>query len=296
MKNLLHPAALAALLFLQGPPAHALDGIRVTLLGTAAPEMPGGAPGPSALLEAGEETLIFDCGPGTRARLEQAGVPVRDLTAMFLSTLDPRRLEGCRELWRARAGEGGGGPLPVWGPNGTADLVGQFETASGLTPQSAAIGFDIVDNVVYQPEGVTVTAFVTDSGSLPSYGYRVDAMRRSVTLSGSTRYSENVARYARGVHLLLHEVAAGAGPDAAGLPQAHTSPEDAARIFRTARPYLAVYSQMLLIDVTPEDLLRRTRNLYRGAVEVGRDLLVIEIENEVQIRSAPSESRRTGTP
>jgi ribonuclease Z len=140
-----------------------------------------------------------------------------------------------------------------------------------------------------------VTAFVTDGGgNLPSFGYRVDAFKRAATLSGSTRYSENVVRYARGAHVLLHEVAAADAASAAQNAEilaAHTSPEDAARIFRAARPYLAVYTQMLLLGVTLEELVRRTRNAYRGALEVGHDLMVIEVQNEVQVRFTPSEPR-----
>jgi ribonuclease Z len=294
------PVACAAILALQAASVAAFEGIRVTLLGTGTPEAPNTGPGPSTLVEAGDEVMLFDCGPGTRRQLQQAKVALRQVTALFLSTLDARRIEGCRELWQERARNSGGGALPVWGPAGTAALVSRFESESGLEPRSAAIAFDIADNVVYQPENVTVTAFVTDDvGEGQSFGYRVDALRRSVTLSGSTRYSENVVRYARGAHVLVHEVAAvGAGAaassDAARLAAAHTSPEDAARVFRTARPYLAVYSQLLLFDVSQDELVRRTRNAYRGPLEIGRDLMVIEVQNEVQIRGEPSEPRGSG--
>lgn len=285
--------ALPAILVLFLPSAHAFDGIRVTLLGTSAQQAAAG-PGPSTLVETGDEVLLFDCGAGTRSQLERAGVALGDVTALFLSKLEPGRLQGCPELWRDRAKQGGGGALPVWGPEGTRALVDRFESEAGLASRSAALGFEIADNVVYQPEGLTVTAFVTDSGAgAASFGYRVDAVRRSVTLSGSTGYSENVIRYARGVQVLLHEVAAAAAgtPAEAQLRGGHTSPEEAARVFRAARPYLAVYSNMLLLGVSAEDVVRRTRNAYRGPVEAGRDLMVIEVQNEVQIRMAPSEPR-----
>jgi ribonuclease Z len=296
MRTAFSLAAICAAVALPAFPALAFDGIRVTLLGTGSPELPNAGPGPSTLVEAGEEVLLFDCGPGTMRRLEEAGLSLNDVTALFLSTLDSRRTQGCGELWKRRA-QAGLGALPVWGPAGTTGLVQQFDAESGLDPQSSAMGFDIEDNVVYQPEGVTVTAFVTESGDgSASYGYRVDAARRAVTLSGSTRYSENLIRYARGAHVLVHEVAAvgasaAASPDAQRLAAVHTSPEDAARVFRSARPYLAVYSQMLLLDVTTDELVRRTRNAYRGPVEAGHDLMVIEVQNEVQIRSQPSEPR-----
>ena len=119
-------AALLAFVALPAAPTLAFDGIRVTLLGTRTPELPGAGPGPSTLVEAGDEVLLFDCGPGTRQRLEEAGVALRDVTALFLSTLDARRMQGCRELWQGRA-HGTAGALPVWGPSGTTELVTRLE-------------------------------------------------------------------------------------------------------------------------------------------------------------------------
>ena len=75
---------------------------------------------------------------------------------------------------------------------------------------------------------------------------------------------------------------------------ARSSPEVAAKVLRAARPYLAVYSHIMLFDSSEEDLLRRTRHAYRGAVEIGRDLMVIEVQNEVQVRAFPSEGPRAG--
>jgi hypothetical protein len=40
--------------------------------------------------------------------------------------------------------------------------------------------------------------------------------------------------------------------------------------------------------------MRRTHRSYRGAVAIGRDLMVIEVQNEVQVRSSPSEGPRAG--
>jgi ribonuclease Z len=248
------------------------------------------------LIEAGGEVLLIDCGPGTVQRLDQAGVALSELTAVFLTSLDPAHISGCRELWSAR--HRAGRPLPpVWGPEGTQALLRDVDREYGATGQPSE-AYDVADNVTYQPEGVTVTAFVTDYPlASQAFGYRVDANRRSVTVSGSTRYSENLIRYARGAHVLVHEVAAAsaqslAGGDVRRIVEMHTSPEEAGKVFRAARPYLAVYSHIMLFDMSEEDLMRRTRRSYRGAVEIGRDLMVIEVQNEVQVRSSPSDGPR----
>jgi ribonuclease Z len=142
---------------------------------------------------------------------------------------------------------------------------------------------------------VRVTAIVADYPPVAqAFGYRVDYGGRSVVLSGATRFSENMIRAARGVNVLIHGVAAADPATLDGSAQiravitTHTSPEEAAKVFRAARPYLAIYSPQLLFGISEGELLRRTRSIYRGSLEMGYDLMVIEIQKELQIRSVPS--------
>lgn len=68
---------------------------------------------------------------------------------------------------------------------------------------------DFTGGVVYEKNGVKITAFEVDHGRVkPAYGYRIDYAGRSVVLSGDTRFNENVIRFSQGVDLLVHEVAA----------------------------------------------------------------------------------------
>jgi ribonuclease Z len=299
-------ALLAALI---APPACAFDGIRVTLLGTGGPLPAVERSGPSTLVEAGDEVLLFDCGRGVTQRLAQVGMPLKDIDAVFLTHLHSDHTVGFPDLWLTGWLRGRPDPVLVFGPAGTEDMMRHLEQAFhadiasrlNASPEAAAIdAHDIVENVVYRTDDVTVTAFVVDHGSIvPAYGFRVDYQgRRSVVISGDTRYSENLIRNARGVQLLVHEVAA-ADPEllrsserVRNIIGIHTTPEEAGRVFRQARPFLAIYSHIVLFDVSEDELLRRTRAQYPGALQVGRDLMVIEIQNEVQVRAAPSDERR----
>jgi len=290
-------SALAAIWFGLASPAIAFEGIRLTLLGAGSASQSGTRPGSVTLIEAGDEVLLMDCGPGTVQRLEQAGVGLSELTAVFLSSLDPALVEGCRELWSAER-NAGRQPPAVWGPQGVRAFFDDIdrERRPDEPPTDA---HDLVDNIIYQADGVTVTAFVTDNPAVPqSFGYRVDAFRRSATVSGHTRYSENLIRNARGAHVLLHEVAAASTQSLSAEAvrrtlEGHTSPEDAAKVFRAVRPYLAVYAPVVLFGLSEDDLLRRTRRAYAGPLEIGRDSMIIEIQNEVQLRSAPSDGPRS---
>jgi len=288
--------------------AQAFDGIRVTLLGTHATAASTASVGVGTLVEAGDQILLFDGGEDVAQRLDQAGVPPKDLDAVFLTHLQPQQTTDVHKLWFSGLTRYRNEPLLVYGPRGTSEMLqsGEQAGAGGVSqradgsPETAVDAHDIEENVIYRTEQVTVTAFVVDHGPIkPAYGFRVDyRAQRAIVLSGATRYSENLVHNARGVQLLVHEVAAAneraleSSQELRDILATHSSPEDAARVFRAARPYLAVLSQILAFDVSDDEILRRTRATYRGPVELGRDQMVIEIQRELQIRNAPSEPRR----
>ena len=124
------------------------------------------------------------------------------------------------------------------------------------------------DGVVYEKDGVRVAAFEVNHGDeiKPAYGYRIDYKGHSVVISGDTRFNENVIKHGTGVDVLVHEVAA-VRPELLKDEQVkrvmehHTSPQEAGTVFSRARPKLAVYTHVLLLErpkipaVTVEELV-----------------------------------------
>ena len=145
-----------------------------------------------------------------------------------------------------------------------------------------------------------ITPFAVDHAPVePAFGYRIDYRGRSVVLSGDTRFSENLIRRAEGVDLLIHEVAAIATHLRAGMAPAvaatitahHTSPEQAGEVFARAKPKLAVYSHIGRPSATEQDTIVPTRKTYSGPLELGEDLMVIEIGDTVTVRRPPAATR-----
>ena len=147
------------------------------------------------------------------------------------------------------------------------------------------------DGVVYQRNGVTVTAFEVDHGKYikPAYGYRVDYDGRSVVISGDTRYSENLIKHSQGATLIVHEVCA-SDPELLRknivvqvIFAHHTSPQEAGRIFTQLQPKLAAYTHLVLIGgattppPTPADVETQTRETYAGPLAVGTDLMAFDV-------------------
>jgi ribonuclease Z len=284
--------------------------IRVTLLGTASgPRAFVDKAGISTLVEAGGERLLFDAGRGFMQRLVQAGLPMSAVTKLFLTHLHSDHVIGVPDLmlspWPAAPERKV--PLEVWGPEGTRDMMRHLEEAfafdihmrrdvdESFSPEGIRmIAHDIREGKVYEKNGVTVTAFLVTHGLVkPAYGYRVDYAGRSVALSGDTSPSDNLVAVCKGVDVLIHEaidvdVLRRLFPDKTRLDAIvarHTTPEQAADIFKRVSPRLAVFSH----SPGTAAIAEQTKRSYTGRVEMGEDLMVIDIGAEVRVK--PTEVR-----
>ncbi len=70
----------------------------------------------------------------------------------------------------------------------------------------------------------------------------------------------------------------------------HLTPEQAGEVFQQTRPRLAVYSHVCLPTATDQELLPATRKTYAGPLEIGEDLMVIEVGESVEVRRPPGSS------
>ena len=279
--------------------------IKVTLLGTApGPPVRVGRAGISTLVEAAGERFLFDAGYGSLARLVESGLPMDAVSKLFLTHLHSDHLVDLPALmllpWAAPSARDV--PLEVWGPDGTRDMVRHLEQAftydihirRDVDERASAkgievIGRDVREGTVYDQGGVKITAFLVDHGPVkPAFGYRVDHAGRSVAISGDTRPSDNLVNFSKGVDVLIHEAV-----DEVSLKKLvpsqrlfeaivghHTTPEQAADIFRRVSPRLALFSHA----EGGAAVVERTRRTYPGRVEFGEDLMVIEIGDEVVVR------------
>jgi ribonuclease Z len=300
------------------------DDIAVTLLGTGSPQPLTNRFGPATLVQAGGLTLLFDAGRGVTVRLFQLGLSSgKGLDAVFLTHYHSDHVAGLPDLWMTGYMFGPFGsrnrPMRLWGPSEAPNAVsGAEKLAKGLRDAFAddvrirqadekiaasateieARGFH-GDGVVFDEGGVRVTAFAVNHGALikPSVGYRVDYRSRSVTISGDTKFDENLIKHAAGTDILTHEVFA-ISPRMAELPmlkpiaEHHTSPEQAGVVFARTKPKLAVFSHFALIDATIEDVVSRSRSTYQGRLEAGEDLMRFVIGQDVSVRRWNADLRK----
>ena len=265
------------------------------------------------LVQAGDEVLLFDAGRGVVERLSQAGVEGKDITSVFLTHFHSDHIVGLPDLWltsRLRLAWGSRTkPMEVIGPHGTQQLIENivktYEPDVQARPSQPNIGFaghDFdKDGVVFDRNGVKVTAFTVDHGpAKPAVGYRIDFKDHSVLISGDTRYNQNVIKYGAGVDLLIHEVLAvnpallQKVPPLKAIFNLHTSPEQCGEVFAQDKPKLAAYTHIVLMGApafkvplpapTVQDLIDQTRKTYQGPLVAGVDLMTFEIGDTVTVK------------
>jgi ribonuclease Z len=293
------------------PTIAAAQEIKVTLLGTGNPAPVMDRFGPSILVEADGRKFLFDAGRGALQRLTQLQVRWQDIDGVFLTHLHSDHVVGFPDLWLTGwlVNAGRNRPLRVWGPSGTEKMTSHLEEAyefdirMRLSDRAAPDGIvilaeDIREGVILEQGDLTITAFDVDHRpTTPALGYRIDYGGRSVVLSGDTRVSDNLIRHAHGVDLLVHEVAVLETLQRAGVPveraesivKQHLTPEQAGEVFAKTMPKLAVYSHIIL-SANNQDLIPPTRKTYSGPLEVGEDLMVIIVGENIEVRRPPRSS------
>jgi len=279
--------------------------IRVVLLGTGGgPSANSARGGPSAWIEAGGERLFVDAGRNAVTRLGEAGLSPRDVTRVFLTHLHSDHVVGLPDLWLTGWWMFRAAPLEVRGPAGTRDLIenmrktfaADLDLRTGPPERrdrttAAVSGTDIEEGVVFDRNGVRVTAIRVDHGPVPTFGYRIDHAGRSVVFSGDDRKSDNLIAKSQNVDVLFHNVSGytpeqlreegriGDGRRAA--TQLLASPEEAAAVFAGSRCKVAV-----VIHATPRATYEdRLRAGFTGRLEIPDDLTEVLVGEDVILKT-----------
>ena len=317
MKNRLHILLALCIVFIQTKTSAQI--IKVTLLGTGAPIPSIERFGPSTLVEAGGNYFLFDCGRGATQRLWQQKIQLGKVTNLFLTHLHSDHTVGIPDLFLMGLMPAVYGnrkkPFEVWGPAGTAEMMQGLKTAyswdiktrvaeySAADSGTATLAHNINEGVIYEKDDVKITSFFVRHSEIidSALGYRLDYKGHSVVISGDTRYSENLIKYAKGVDVLIHEVIVvkdellAKSALARRVVSFHTTPEEAGKIFSLTKPRLAVFTHIAIPPFDPSiplptiaDLISQTRKTYTGPLKAGEDLMVIEIGESIEVKDNKS--------
>lgn len=309
--------------------------LRVTVLGSGNPWVTRAQSCGSVLVEVGNperDLLVFDLGSGSLANFAGLGLPVNALDKVFITHLHADHTSDLITLFGSyrKSGRVDRG-VRVWGPSGAAPRFGTKHFVDGIreacqwdsestrsihAQESFELAVEEFDfsrtQVVYDANGVTITAFPVVHALSGAVGYRIDFGRLTVAHSGDTRPGWPLVRACEGgVDLLIHECFPTAEMIASSmnmpierasviLNQAHTSPRGAGKVFALVRPRMAGLWHTLITPAGTPLIFEDLRKVYDGPVVQTQDLTVFNVTAEAvvarQARIDPQPRPVPGTP
>jgi ribonuclease BN (tRNA processing enzyme) len=279
---------------------------RVVLLGTKGGPRVGeiGRSNPSTLIMINDVPYVVDCGYGVSKQLISAGIALNRVRYIFITHHhSDHNLELGPLFYNAWIT---GLPVRVdaYGPSGLTQMTrdffnylkfdidtriddeGRADPRTLFTPHE----FDKPGVVLINDDVKVTSCLVRHPPIKQSYAYRFDAKDRSVVISGDTAYAPELAEFAKGADVLVHEVMYLPGieallkrlPNAKRLREhlmaAHTLPEDVGKIAAQAGVKTLVLSHFVPGDdasIIDEQWSEGARKYFKGRIVVGRDLMEI---------------------
>lgn len=287
--------------------AQARTSTRIILLGTKGGPTLGniGRSNYSTLILINNTGYLVDCGYGVSRQLITAGVALNSVRYIFITHHhSDHNLEYGPLLYNAWAA-GPATHIDSYGPAGLKTMTDRFfeyekfdiETRlvdeGGQDPRKLISVHEISKaGQVMRNADVTVTSCrVRHPPITQSYAYRFDARDRSIVISGDTAFAPELAEFAKGADVLIHEAMylpaleklIKQAPEATRLRQhllaSHTSTEDVGRIATMAGVKTLVLTHLVPgndASITDAQWSEGARKHFKGRIVVGKDLMEIE--------------------
>ena len=258
----------------------------------------------ATLLLINDVPYVVDCGYGTSRQLINAGVALNRVRYVFITHHhSDHNLELGPLIYNAWIT---GHPIRVdaYGPPGLKNMTADFfnylkfdidtriEDEGRPDPRNLVVAHEFdKPGVVLTNDDVKVSSCLVSHPPIKqAYAYRFDASDRSVVISGDTAYSQELATFAKGADVLIHEIMYLPAveallkrlPNAKRLREhlmaAHTLPEEVGKVAAQAGVKTLVLSHFVPPDdptATDEDWMEGVRKHFKGRIVVGKDLMEI---------------------
>jgi ribonuclease Z len=248
------------------------------------------------------EPYLVDFGPGVVRQASSLspeyggkirGLAVENLKHAFLTHLHSDHTVGLPDLILTAWTVGRDSPLKLFGPEGTKHMADKVLEAYEEDIRYRLYSEQPANNqgwrvetqevaesgLIFKDENVTVEAFRVPHGSWPdAWGYRFTTPDRVIVVSGDTAPSRELAKYARGADILVHEVYSQEGFAKKELQwqkyhaKNHTSTSELGRLASEVKPKLLVLYHQLLWGSTHDTLIEEVKVEFSGEVVSARDL------------------------
>ena len=221
------PGALDKIMSAQ-PLAALPDGLHISLCGAGGPMPSTNRSGPCVAVVAGKQLFIVDAGTNGARNLGRMGINLGQVEALFLTHFHSDHIDGLGEMAMIRwVADNNSSPLPVYGPEGVADVVAGFNQAyaqdakhrtdhhgaavappsgTGMSTVSFALPKLSESLTVYANDNLKIEMISVDHFPItPAVAYKFTYKDRSLLISGDTAKSPAIEKHSAGIDLLVHE-------------------------------------------------------------------------------------------
>ena len=280
----------------------------VTLLGTkGGPAIrPGSTMPTSNLLQMGGQFAVIDCGLGVTRGLVDQGVQLKDISLIFITHLHSDHYIELGPLLHTAWTTGLKSTVNIYGPAGLdtywqaflqsmqADIALRIED-EGRPDLAALVNISVIDDGdVFSSDAFTVKAMRNIHPPLiDTFALSFKSDKHHVVFSGDTAYLPELANFAKGADLLIHE----AMLEAALEPlmkrignaddrlmkhwlRSHTFAHDAAKIAQQANVRILALHHLIPSDdpdFTDREWQNATKDHWNGKLYIGKDGMRINL-------------------
>jgi ribonuclease BN (tRNA processing enzyme) len=274
--------------------------VAVQILGSGGPAINRDRASTSYLLWIGAQArILVDMGGGAFLRFGQAQARLSDLSLVAISHLHPDHVSDLPALlWLSHQARKD--PLPIAGPsgndvapsfpmflsrlfdekNGAFQVLGptlgatQSKTGGGVRLDVGIVDVTKAEpSIVFDRQGVTVTALGIPHGSLPTLTYRVQTRDVSVVFgSDQTGTNPRFVEFAKGANVLVMHLAIAAGTSS----PLHASPAVVGRVAQDAGVGRLIVSHIGQFDL--DAAIAELKKFYTGPLTVGADLQCTQVQ------------------
>jgi ribonuclease BN (tRNA processing enzyme) len=274
--------------------------VAVQILGSGGPRAnPDRASSSYVLWIGAQAKILVDMGGGAFLRFGQAQAKLSDLSLVAISHLHPDHVSDLPALlWLSHQARKD--PLPIAGPSGNEvapsfstflsrlfdEKTGAFQVlgptlgaTQGKTGGGVRLEVGIVDvmkaepSIVFDRQGVTVTALGIPHGDIPTLAYRVQTRDVSVVFSSDqTGTNPRFVEFAKGANVLVMHLNIAAG----ATSPLHASPGVVGRVAQDAGVGRLIVSHISQFDL--DAAIAELKKFYTGPLTIGADLQCTQVQ------------------
>jgi ribonuclease BN (tRNA processing enzyme) len=274
--------------------------VAVQILGSGGPRVNTDRASSSYVLWIGAQAkILVDIGGGAFLRFGQAQAKLSDLSLVAISHLHPDHVSDLPALlWLSHQARKD--PLPIAGPSGNEvapsfstflsrlfdEKTGAFQVlgptlgaTQGERGGGVRLDVGVIDvtkaepSIVFDRQGVTVTALGIPHGDIPTLAYRVQTRDVSVVFSSDqTGTNKRFVEFAKGANVLVMHLNIAAG----AISPSHASPAVVGRVAQDAGVGRLIVSHISQFNL--DAAIAELKKFYTGPLTVGADLECTQVK------------------